>query len=135
MRNNKVNGRKEKRQTPLKSRKDNTDKPKKNEKKVFKKDLPEKKTFKKDSIEKPVIKKGFKPDEKIRLNRFLSNSGVCSRREADTLISSGCVSVNGKIVSELGTKVSLNDDVRFNGQQLNPERKVYLLFEWRWKLA
>ncbi len=127
MRSNRVNGRKENRQTPLKSKKESIDKSKKNDKKVFKKETPEKKTFKKAPIEKPVIKKGFRPDEKIRLNRFLSNSGVCSRREADTFISSGCVSINGKIVSELGTKVSLNDDVRFNGQQLNPERKVYLL--------
>jgi 23S rRNA pseudouridine2605 synthase len=77
--------------------------------------------------DKPVIKRGFKPDEKIRLNRFLSNSGVCSRREADVFISTGCVTVNGKIVSELGTKVSLTDDVRFNGEPLTPERKVYLL--------
>ncbi|HNW51012.1 MAG TPA: pseudouridine synthase [Prolixibacteraceae bacterium] len=77
--------------------------------------------------EKPVAKKGFRPDEKIRLNRFLSNAGVCSRREADTYIQTGCVTVNGKIVSELGSKVSLTDDVRFNGQQLTPERKVYLL--------
>jgi 23S rRNA pseudouridine2605 synthase len=66
-------------------------------------------------------------NEKIRLNRFLANSGVCSRREADVYIETGCVTVNGKIVSELGTKVSLNDEVRFNGQLLNPERKVYLL--------
>lgn len=70
---------------------------------------------------------GYKLDEKIRLNRFLANSGVCSRREADTFISTGCVTVNGQIVSELGAKVSLNDDVRFNGQQLNPQRKVYLV--------
>lgn len=76
---------------------------------------------------KPMVKKGFKLDEKIRLNRFLSNSGVCSRREADKYIETGCVTVNGKIVSELGTKVSLNDDVRFSGQQLNPQNKIYLL--------
>lgn len=72
-------------------------------------------------------KKGFSPDEKIRLNRFMANAGVCSRREADQFIQSGCVTVNGKTVSELGTKVSLSDDVRFNGEQLNPESKVYLL--------
>jgi len=76
---------------------------------------------------RPIVKRGYKLDEKIRLNRYLSNSGVCSRREADVFISTGCVTVNGKIVSELGTKVSLNDDVRFNGQPLMPERKVYLL--------
>lgn len=79
------------------------------------------------SIKKTGAKKGYKLDEKIRLNRFLSNSGVCSRREADTFISTGCVTVNGKIIAELGAKVSINDDVRFNGQQLNPQNKVYLL--------
>jgi 23S rRNA pseudouridine2605 synthase len=71
--------------------------------------------------------KGFKMGEKIRLNRYLANSGVCSRREADRLIEAGTVTVNGKVVSELGAKVSLEDDVRFNGTQLNPERKVYLV--------
>lgn len=72
-------------------------------------------------------KKGFAPDEKIRLNRYLANAGVCSRRDADMYIETGCVKVNGKIVTELGTKVTLSDDVRFNGEQLNPQRKVYLL--------
>lgn len=80
-----------------------------------------------ESLKKPAVKKGFKLDEKIRLNRYLSNSGVCSRREADKYIETGCVTVNGKIVTELGTKVSLDDDVRFSGQQLNPQNKVYLL--------
>ena len=98
------------------------------EKESFHKPETHTRGFKKSSpTDKPVAKKGFRLDEKIRLNRFLSNSGVCSRREADTYIQSGCVTVNGKIVSELGSKVSLNDDVRFNGQQLTPERKVYLL--------
>lgn len=72
-------------------------------------------------------KEGIKQDEILRLNRFLSNSGVCSRREADKFISSGCVTVNGKVVSELGTKVSLYDEVKFNGAILNPQDKVYLL--------
>jgi len=108
------------------------------EEKAWKKNLPGKKIVRKPDARKkdlksnskpdrPVVKKGFYPDEKIRLNRFLANSGVCSRREADTFIQSGCVTVNGKIVAELGSKVSLSDDVRFNGQQLTPERKVYLL--------
>ncbi|HKK82536.1 MAG TPA: pseudouridine synthase, partial [Prolixibacteraceae bacterium] len=72
-------------------------------------------------------KKGILPGESIRLNRYLANSGVCSRREADKFISSGCVTINGKVVSELGTKVTLNDEVKFNGETLNPQRKVYLL--------
>ncbi len=81
---------------------------------------------KKPTLSTPA-KRGFRPDEKIRLNRFLANSGVCSRREADVYINTGCVTVNGKITTELGTKVSLSDDVRFNGQSLCPEKKVYLL--------
>ncbi|HKM94072.1 MAG TPA: pseudouridine synthase [Prolixibacteraceae bacterium] len=76
---------------------------------------------------RPSDIKPKKRDDKIRLNRFLSNAGVCSRREADTFISSGCVTVNGKMVDVLGTKVSLEDDVRFNGQILNPQNKIYLL--------
>lgn len=78
-------------------------------------------------IKKKMAKTGFKLDEKIRLNRYLSNAGVCSRREADQYIETGCVTVNGTIVTALGTKVSVNDEVRFNGQRLNPQNKVYLL--------
>ena len=64
----------------------------------------------------------------IRLNRFIANSGVCSRREADTFIQAGCVTVNGEVVTELGTKVNIfNDDVRFNGERLKGESKVYLV--------
>lgn len=97
-------------------------------KKPHSKSDPAKKVYKNAfKPDRPPVKKGFRPDEKIRLNRFLANSGVCSRREADTFIQSGCVTVNGKIVSELGSKVSLSDDVRFSGQHLSPERKVYLL--------
>lgn len=65
--------------------------------------------------------------EKIRLNRFIANSGVCSRREADELITKGLVSVNGHKVTDLGTKVSHNDDVRFRGKRLSAEKKVYIL--------
>ncbi len=63
----------------------------------------------------------------IRLNRFISNSGVCSRREADKLISAGLITVNGEVVTELGTKVSYRDDVRYNGKQLKGEEKVYIV--------
>ncbi|HKL71667.1 MAG TPA: pseudouridine synthase, partial [Marinilabiliaceae bacterium] len=63
----------------------------------------------------------------IRLNKYISNSGVCSRRDADALISSGQITVNGKVVTELGTRVQLADDVQFNNQKLNPESKVYIL--------
>lgn len=63
----------------------------------------------------------------IRLNRFIANSGVCSRREADELITSGLVYVNGKVITDLGTKVSLTDDVRYKGKKLRAEKKVYIL--------
>ena len=68
------------------------------------------------------------PKDEVRLNRFIANSGVCSRREADTFIQAGCVTVNGEVVTELGTKVNVfNDDVRFNGERLKGETKVYLV--------
>jgi 23S rRNA pseudouridine2605 synthase len=63
----------------------------------------------------------------MRLNRFISNAGVCSRREADKYIETGLVTINGKIVTELGTKVLPGDEVRFDGKRLFPEKKVYLL--------
>ncbi|HOU03274.1 MAG TPA: pseudouridine synthase [Bacteroidales bacterium] len=63
----------------------------------------------------------------IRLNRYIANSGVCSRREADDLIGKGLISVNGKIITSLGTKVSRGDDVRLKGKRLSAERKVYIL--------
>lgn len=66
--------------------------------------------------------------EEVRLNKFIANSGVCSRREADTLIQAGVVTVNGEVVTELGTKVNVfKDDVRFNGERLKGEEKVYLV--------
>ena len=63
----------------------------------------------------------------IRLNKFISNSGVCSRREADMFISIGNVTVNGKVVTEMGYKVKPEDDVRFDGARINPEKKAYVL--------
>ncbi len=63
----------------------------------------------------------------IRLNRFLSNAGVCSRREADELIKAGVVTVYGKIVSELGAKVNWTDKVLFHDQLVKSEKKVYIL--------
>ena len=67
------------------------------------------------------------PNEPIRLNKYLANAGICSRREADEFITAGVVSVNGEIVTELGTKVHRNDEVKFHDQPVNIERKVYLL--------
>lgn len=72
-------------------------------------------------------KHGFREDGTIRLNKFIANSGVCSRREADTLIESGAVSVNGVVVTELGTRISRTDKVQFGGETLTIEKKVYVL--------
>jgi 23S rRNA pseudouridine2605 synthase len=65
--------------------------------------------------------------ELIRLNKFIANSGVCSRRDADELIKKGYVTVNGKQVNDLGTKVNLSDDVRYKNRKLSAEKKVYIL--------
>ena len=74
-----------------------------------------------DTVKTPI-------KEVVRLNKFIANSGVCSRREADTLIQSGVVTVNGEVVTELGTKVNIvTDDIRFNGQRLKGEEKMYIL--------
>ncbi|MBQ5713733.1 MAG: rRNA pseudouridine synthase [Bacteroidaceae bacterium] len=71
--------------------------------------------------------KHYDPDEPIRLNKYLANAGVCSRREADDFIQAGVVKVNGEIVTELGTKVKRTDIVLFHDQQVNIEKKVYVL--------
>ena len=66
--------------------------------------------------------------EEMRLNKYIANSGVCSRREADNFILAGVVTVNGEVVTELGTKININtDDVRFNGERLKGEEKVYIV--------
>ena len=67
------------------------------------------------------------PNEPIRLNKFLANAGVCSRREADDFILAGVVKVNGEIVNELGTKVMRTDEVLFHDQPVVLEKKVYVL--------
>ena len=67
------------------------------------------------------------PNEPIRLNKYLANAGICSRREADEFITAGVVSVNGEIVTELGTKVKRTDVIKFHDQQVSTERKVYIL--------
>jgi 23S rRNA pseudouridine2605 synthase len=67
------------------------------------------------------------PNEPIRLNKFLANAGVCSRREADEFITAGVVTVNGVVVTELGTKIVRTDEVKFHDQPVAIERKVYVL--------
>jgi 23S rRNA pseudouridine2605 synthase len=81
-----------------------------------------KKEFKKITPTKPSdVSSG------IRLNKYISNSGVCSRREADTYIEHGSVEVNGKLVTEMGYKVQPDDVVRFDGTSITPEQKKYVL--------
>ncbi len=76
---------------------------------------------------KPSVSKDKESSQRIRLNKFISNSGICSRREADMFISIGNVTVNGKVVTEMGYKVNPDDDVRFDGARINPEQKAYVL--------
>jgi 23S rRNA pseudouridine2605 synthase len=78
-----------------------------------------------DKLEQSHRKKG--KSEEIRLNKYISNAGICSRREADTLIEKGLVQVNGSVVNELGFKVSPGDKVHYKGKLVNPEKPVYLL--------
>lgn len=63
----------------------------------------------------------------IRLNKFIANSGLCSRREADEHIQAGLIMINGQLVTELGVKVLPTDDIRYNGVRITPEKKVYIL--------
>ena len=87
-----------------------------------------KSSLKKDTTPKAPNKPKQPSDPNlIRLNKYVSNSGVCSRRDADIYIESGNVSVNGKIITEMGYKVHLEDVVKFDGRELNPEKKEYIL--------
>lgn len=82
----------------------------------------------KPSYRKPNKAKQTPSDpDSIRLNKYLAHSGICSRREADTYIEAGLVEVNGKVVTELGTKVKLSDHVKYGGHSVRPEKPVYLL--------
>ena len=69
----------------------------------------------------------YDPNEPLRLNKFLANAGICSRREADEFIQAGVVTVNGQVVTELGTKVLRTDSVMFHDQPVKIEKKVYVL--------
>ena len=73
---------------------------------------------------KPVSKGKKKEITQIRLNRFIANSGVCSRRDADEHIRNGLITVNGRRVTDLGTKVSYDDEVRYKNKRLSAEKKV-----------
>jgi 23S rRNA pseudouridine2605 synthase len=82
---------------------------------------------KEHSLKKEHIIYKKNPPDKMRLNKYISNSGVCSRREADNLIKKGDIKVNGKTITEVGTIVSPTDVIEYQGEKLNPEKKVYLL--------
>ncbi|WP_372792528.1 pseudouridine synthase [Lutibacter sp.] len=110
----------------------NTSKPKFDSKKKFTKSFKDKPAFKK---ERPISKETTTPkpekntteNEGIRLNKYISNSGICSRREADVYIKAGSASVNGKLVNEMGYQVMPNDVVKFDGSLISPEKKRYVL--------
>lgn len=99
-------------------------------KKKFKKSFPkqtdeERPEYNFEALEKNHGKKNV--SDEIRLNKFISNSGICSRREADSLIQKGEVKVNGEVITELGYKVNKSDKVSYKGKLINPEKPVYLL--------
>ena len=108
-------------------------------KKIVKKEEPRfKKRFNKTSdsrdrfatrgkVFNPKKNKTSDDNGSIRLNKYIANAGICSRREADELIASGAVSVNGQVVTQLGTKISPSDSVQFGGETLKKEKPVYLL--------
>lgn len=88
------------------------------------------KRFKTADYRKKAVKAAATPktaEDGVRLNKFISNSGICSRREADSYITAGVVSINDTIVTELGTKVYPNDIVKFNGERIKGEEKVYIV--------
>ncbi|WP_033960016.1 pseudouridine synthase [Psychroserpens jangbogonensis] len=99
------------------------------------KDNPKSKSYSRDNApvrSKTPIKKKQTPSkpsnsDEIRLNKYISNSGICSRRDADMHIAVGSVTVNGKIINEMGYKVKFEDEVRFDGARINPEKKTYVL--------
>lgn len=81
---------------------------------------------KKFSPEKKNVQQRAQPSE-IRLNRFIANAGICSRREADKIIAAGEIKINNKVVTELGTKVNPGDTVKYQGKVIRPEPYVYVL--------
>ena len=87
----------------------------------------ERKFQRRDERPRSYPKYAAKQVGEMRLNRFLAQSGLCSRREADDFIQAGLVSVNGQIVTELGTKVRSTDEVKFNNERVQGEKKVYLV--------
>ena len=101
---------------------------KKGKKVSFKGRNENKKRFSRENapVKKKTTQTKSNPDE-IRLNKYIANSGMCSRREADMYISTGSVTVNSKVVTEMGYKVKKGDEVRFDGARISPEKKTYVL--------
>lgn len=93
------------------------------------KEIPNRRPVRKNAPQRKSQKQSVRnsQDESVRLNKYIAASGICSRREADDLIKAGLVSVNGKIVTELGIKVNPVDIVRYNGEKIRSERLVYIL--------
>lgn len=91
------------------------------------KDILKKKNFAPKSPNKRQAPKAKTDSDEMRLNKFIANSGMCSRREADLYISTGQVQVNGQVVTEMGYKVKLTDEVKFDGRRISPEKKEYVL--------
>jgi 23S rRNA pseudouridine2605 synthase len=87
----------------------------------------DKKPFQKFTKEVKPKSKPEKDSDELRLNRYIANSGVCSRRDADLYIKSGNVKVNGEVITEMGYKVKISDKVNFDGVEINPEKKEYIL--------
>ncbi|WP_051052776.1 pseudouridine synthase [Fulvivirga imtechensis] len=88
---------------------------------------PRKKSGKNPGNKKADPRQSPVTDNKIRLNKYIANAGICSRREADKLIAGGEVKVNGQVITELGYKVDPKDQVSYKGKRLIPEKPVYLL--------
>lgn len=97
-------------------------------KKQQKKQKKKKKKISPNELKQAAVDKQLKnPEAGMRLNKYISNSGVCSRRDADIYIASGNVTVNGEVITQMGYKVQLTDDVRFDGRRLTPVKKEYVL--------
>ncbi|SEM38537.1 23S rRNA pseudouridine2605 synthase [bacterium A37T11] len=104
------------------------DRPYRQDKPYAKEGVGRKRTVRSDDREEKRFAKEREDNGMIRLNRYIANSGICSRRKADELIEAGVVSVNGVVVSELGTKVDpMKDEIRYNGERLKREKMVYVL--------
>ncbi len=93
----------------------------------YEKKYKEKRFYKKDFSKKKDEKPTYADQGLTRLNKYIANAGICSRREADDLIKSGCVNVNGKVITELGFKVKVGDIVNYSGATIKTEKPVYLL--------